>query len=73
MGRKAYQLQRLLSLAAVDTSSFSFMLIVLPYFAIFCRILPAIIFCHILPSSAVDTGRFERAENGERVGIIGAC
>ena len=34
--------------AAADTSSSFFMLIALPYFAVFC---------HILLSSAVDTGR----------------
>jgi hypothetical protein len=71
--------------AAADTSSSSFMLIALPYFAIFCRILPAIIFCqilpaifcyilpnsasYILPSSAVDTSRFKRVKDGECVGI----
>ena len=31
--------------AAADISSSSFILIALPYFAVFCRILPAIIFC----------------------------
>jgi hypothetical protein len=57
----------------------------LPYFAVFCRILLAIIFyqilpaifcyilpnsaSYILPSSAVDTSRFERVEDGERVGV----
>jgi hypothetical protein len=72
-------------IAAVDTGSSSFILVALPYFAVFCRILPAIIFCqilpaifchilpnsasHILPSSAVDTSRFKRVEDGERVGI----
>ena len=71
VGLQAYQLQQLLGLAAVDTSSSSFMLVALPYFAVFCRILLAIIFCHILPSSAVDTGRFERVEDGEHISIIG--
>ena len=76
-------------IVAADTSSSSFILIALPYFTVFCRILPAIIFCqillaifchillnpasHILPSSAVDTSRFERVEDGERVSVIGAC
>ena len=71
--------------AAANTSSSSFILIALPYFAVFCRILLAIIFCqilpaifchilpnsasHILPSSAVDTSRFEKVEDGERIGI----
>ena len=36
--------------AAADTGSSSFVLIALPYFAVFCRILPAIIFCLILPA-----------------------
>ena len=37
-----------------------------------CHILPYSA-VHILPYSAVDTSRFERAEDGERVGVIGAC
>jgi hypothetical protein len=72
-------------IAAADTSSSSFVLVALLYFAIFCRILPAIIFCqilpaifchilpnsasHILPSSAVDTSRFERVEDGEHISV----
>ena len=73
--------------AAANTNSFSFILVALPYFTVFCRILPAIIFCqillaifcHILPnpasyillSSAVDTSRFERVKDGERISVIG--
>ena len=37
-------------IAATNTSSSSFILIALPYFTIFCRILLAIIFCLILPA-----------------------
>ena len=37
-----------------------------------CYILPYSA-VHILPYSAVDTSRFKRAEDGERVGVIGAC
>ena len=43
---------------------------ILPYSAV--HILPSSA-SYILLSSAVDTGRFERAEDGERVGVIGAC
>ena len=72
-------------IAAADTSSSSFILVALPYFTVFCRILLAIIFCqilpaifchilpnsasHILPSSAVDTSRFKRVEDGERISV----
>ena len=39
--------------------------------AIFYYILLTIIFYYILLSSAINTGRFKRVEDGERVSIIG--
>jgi hypothetical protein len=52
-------------------------LIALPYFAVFCCILPYSAShnilpnsaSYILPSSAVDTSRFERVEDGECISV----
>ena len=70
LGYRVYQLQQLLNLAAVDTGSSFFIFVVLLYFAVFCHILLAIIFYYILLSFAVDTGRFKRVKDRERIGVI---
>ena len=69
---------RILPYSASYNILFYFACHILPYSAVYIlpssasHILPSSA-SHILLSSAVDTGRFKRAEDGERVGVIGAC